>query len=252
MKRLALVLVGFLFSNSATILHAQTSQHRDIGAVAVAGSAANYGTSGFTITASGADIWGTADEFHYLYFSLTGDMELIAEVTGIQFTDGWAKAGLMARETLDANSRNIMVFAIPQSYSGFQWRAVTGGSSDYTPGGTINFPSWLRFVRSGNTFSGYQSADGNNWTLIGSTTVALPSTLWVGLAVTSHKDGTLCTATFDNVTHIQMPVAAEAQRCRARQQPVRRSPRGPIRSRLTWTDNATDENVLTSNVRPMA
>src|SRR3954447_21796617 len=101
MKTLPFVLVCVFLSALSTTVRAQTvnSQDRDIGAVAVAGSASNNGTAGFTIRASGEDIWGTADEFHYVYFSLDGDMELIARVTGIQFTDSWAKGGLMARES---------------------------------------------------------------------------------------------------------------------------------------------------------
>src|SRR5882762_9502665 len=121
MKPLSLLLpiIVFLTSGLISVADAQTvtSQDRDIGAVGAAGSANNNGSGGFTVTGSGADIWGTADEFHYVYFSLDGDMELIAEVTGIQFTDGWAKGGLMARESLDANSRNFMVLVTPQNLS---------------------------------------------------------------------------------------------------------------------------------------
>src|SRR5213083_602528 len=162
---LLLPIIVFLTSGLISVADAQvvSSQDRDIGAVAVAGSASNNGTGGFTVTASGADIWGTADEFHYVYVSLTGDMEMVTRVTGVQFTDGWAKAGLMARETLDANSRNLMVFLTPQNLSGFQWRAATGGSSSYYDGGSAGLPYWLKLVRSGNTFSGYRAADGVNW-----------------------------------------------------------------------------------------
>src|SRR3954471_19709494 len=112
MKPSFLLLSVVLFSivGVTSLADAQTvnSQDRDIGAVAVAGSASNNGNGGFTVTGSGADIWGTADEFHYVYFSINGDMELVARVTGVDFTDGWAKAGLMARENLNANSRNVM------------------------------------------------------------------------------------------------------------------------------------------------
>src|SRR3954466_273579 len=205
MKSLGFILVAVFFFRTFTVAQGQilNSQDRDIGAIAVAGSASNSGASGFTIHASGEDIWGTADEFHSVYFTLDGDMQLIAEVTGIDFTDSWAKGGLMARETLDANSRNVMVFVSPAGHVGLQGRLATGGTTDYTPGvQPVGFPYWLKLVRSGNTFSGYQSADGNNWTLIGTATVTLPSTLYVGLAVTAHHDGMLCTATFDNVTHI--------------------------------------------------
>src|SRR6185436_7355270 len=129
--RTVLLFASSLIYTSVAIGASQfTSQNRDIGAVAVAGSAtSDNGT--FTIEASGEDIWGTADEFHYVYVQLSGDMQIIARVTGVKFTDGWAKAGLMARETLDANSRNFMVFVTPQNLSGIQWRGATGGNTDY-------------------------------------------------------------------------------------------------------------------------
>src|SRR5438552_13429182 len=110
MKPLSFLLVGIFISSltalsdvlqadavesaAATDAQVVSSQDRDIGAVAVAGSASNNGTGAFTVTASGADIWGTADEFHYVYFSIAGDIELVARVTGEEFTDGCANAGL--------------------------------------------------------------------------------------------------------------------------------------------------------------
>lgn len=240
---LLLSVLVLLTSGLISVADAQTvnSQDRDIGAVGAAGSASNNGSGGFTVTGSGADIWGTADEFHYVYFQVNGDFEISGRVTGIDFTDGWAKGGLMARESLDANSRNIMVFAIPQNYDGLQWRAVTGGSSAYTPGEAISFPHWLKLVRSGNTFSGYRSADGNNWTLIGSTTIALPSSLYVGLAVTSHHDGTLCTAHFDNVTENSSGGGGGTSGVPAAPTGLTATPYSSTEVLLSWTDNANDE-----------
>ena len=116
-----------------------TSQDRDIGAVSAAGSASNNGSGGFTVRGSGEDIWGTADEFHYVYFQVTGDVEIIARVTGIDFTDGWAKAGLMARASLDANSPNFMAFFTPAYYSGVQWRFRAGETSSYVGGSPSSF-----------------------------------------------------------------------------------------------------------------
>ena len=231
-----------------SVADAQTvnSQDRDIGAVGAAGSASNNGSGGFTVTGSGADIWGTADEFHFVYVQLSGDMQIVARVTGVEYTDGWAKAGLMARESLDANSRNFMVFITPQLLSGIQWRDTTGGGSTYVPGGDAALPHWLKLVRAGNTLAGYRSVDGVNWTPLGSTAIALPSTLYVGMAVTSHKDGTLCTATFDNVTQSSggggggggagTPAAPSNLTAAAL---------SSNSIKLIWTDNATNENVIT-------
>ena len=54
-------------------------------------------------------------------------------------------------------------------------------------------------VRSGNTFTGYRSADGVIWMQQGVATNFMLSTVYAGLAVTSHNTASLCAATFDGV-----------------------------------------------------
>jgi hypothetical protein len=54
-------------------------------------------------------------------------------------------------------------------------------------------------VRSGSSFSAYVSTNGTTWTLVGTDTIGMGSTIYVGVAVGSHTNATLCTATFDNV-----------------------------------------------------
>jgi hypothetical protein len=59
----------------------------------------------------------------------------------------------------------------------------------------------VRLTRTNTTFTAYNSADGVNWTLIQSATLALTNTVYyVGLAVTAHDDGAISAVTFDNVT----------------------------------------------------
>jgi hypothetical protein len=35
----------------------------------------------FTVSGAGADIWGTADSFHFAYTALNGDGQIVARVT---------------------------------------------------------------------------------------------------------------------------------------------------------------------------
>jgi hypothetical protein len=60
-------------------------------------------------------------------------------------------------------------------------------------------PYWVQLVRSENTFRGFTSADGVNWTQVGSITVTMTSSVTAGLAVTSHRNTALNKSTFDNV-----------------------------------------------------
>ena len=170
----------------------------DIGAVGVPGNA-TYQDGTFTINGAGADIWGTADAFRYVYQPLTGDGQIVARVAAQQNTNIWAKGGVMIRETLAANSSHALMALTPGIGAAFQRRLVTGGLSVNTTGPRVAVPYWVKLVRSGNTFSGYVSSDGENWIQVGSDTIAMAGTVYVGLAVTSHNKAALCAATMDGV-----------------------------------------------------
>ena len=58
----------------------------------------------------------------------------------------------------------------------------------------------MKLVRSGSTITGYESADGTTWTLVGSDTFVMDTTVFVGLGVSSHVAGTNASATFDQVS----------------------------------------------------
>jgi hypothetical protein len=62
---------------------------------------------------------------------------------------------------------------------------------------------WVRVVRTGDLLQAYRSLDGANWTLIGSETMAMASTVYVGLAASSQSTTATTTAVFDNVRIVQ-------------------------------------------------
>ena len=174
--------------------------HADVGAVPFAGNAtAANGT--FSVTGSGADVWGTADAFHYAYRTLTGDGTIIARVTTIpQGINAWVKAGVMIRETLNAGSAQAFMLASASKGMAFQRRGATGGTSTSTSGSLSAAPRWVKLARNGDLFSAYESADGINWTLVGSDSIPMGPKVLVGLAVTSHTTAAAATCTFDSVT----------------------------------------------------
>ena len=167
----------------------------DVGAVGATGSASGSGGS-FTIAGAGADVWGSADAFRYVYRTLTGDGTIVAEVTSEQYVANWTKAGVMMRETLDPGSRQAFMLVSPGKGTAFQRRVDTGGLSTSTPGPFMAAPYFVKLTRSGTTITAFASPDGANWTTVGSDTLAMASTIYVGLAVSSHVYGTLATATF--------------------------------------------------------
>ncbi len=179
---------------------------RDIGAVGAAGSATVSGSI-VTVTGSGADIWGTADEFHLISQTYAqgpeDDFDFTARVTGVQNVNQWTKAGLMVRTHLGAGAAHASVFVTPTRAKGvaFQRRRVEGAPSVHTSGPALTAPLWLKLIaRDGNVRAYYRTETGP-WIFIGEDNVKLlGDTLEVGLAVSSHADGTRATATFDNVS----------------------------------------------------
>jgi len=173
--------------------------NEDIGDVGAAGNAIPS-DSNWVIEASGADIWNTTDEFHFVYQPLSGNGQIIARVVSVENTNSWAKAGVMIRETLDGDSTHAMMVVTPGNGTAFQRRTTTGGSSDHTAGSYVTAPYWVRLVRNGNTLTGYESPDGFAWTQVDSVSINMATDVYIGLAVTSHNDGTLCTAEIDNIS----------------------------------------------------
>jgi hypothetical protein len=174
-------------------------QQQDIGNTGSTGSG-SYSNGAFTESGSGTDIWGNADGLHYIYQPLSGDGTIIAHVNTVQNTDGWAKAGVMIRESLDANATFADTIITPANGTAFQRRTATGGSSVHTGGPNVAAPYWVKLVRSGNTFISSVSSDGSSWTQVGTDTITMASSVYIGLAVTAHNYGTLNTSTFDQVS----------------------------------------------------
>jgi hypothetical protein len=168
----------------------------------------------YTLTASGTDIWDTADEFHYAFKQLTGVGSIIAKVESVEHTNPWAKAGVMIRETLDPGSKFVAVYITPTNADGtptqgcrFQGRTSTNGSatsdSSVATAGqrAVTSPYWIKLERdTSGSFRGYYSSDGSTWTpLIWKPGVSMDSNVYIGLALTSLDADLTCEAVFSGV-----------------------------------------------------
>jgi fibronectin type 3 domain-containing protein/regulation of enolase protein 1 (concanavalin A-like superfamily) len=170
----------------------------DIGAVGVTGSA-TYTNGLFTVKGSGADIWGTGDEFRYVYQPGSGDCSIQAKVLTVQNTHSQAKAGVMIRETLNTNSTMAMVEITPSADMEYIWRTTTGASAASKVVSGIGAPNWVKVTRTGNSFVGYYSTNGTAWTVLATNTITMATNVYIGLPVCAHNNTTTCTATFTNV-----------------------------------------------------
>jgi regulation of enolase protein 1 (concanavalin A-like superfamily) len=171
---------------------------QDIGNVGVSGNATLSGST-WVVNGAGADVWDTADSFHFVYKALTGDGQLIARVATLtNTTSPFAKAGVMIRQTLDPGSPEAFGDFNPGNTFEYLSRSTASGTTTYNGGTAIGVPNWVKVVRSGSNVTIYHSTDGMNWSSNG--TIAFPTgSAYIGFAVCSHDTGNLATATFDNV-----------------------------------------------------
>lgn len=146
-------------------------------------------TNGFRLSLLGGDIGQSSDQLTLAYQRRTGDFDVQVRVQSLDLTDPWAKAGLMARETLETNSTFAASLATPSiSGSVFAFRSTTGGASATSGFLPVNYPNtWVRLQRVGNIFTGLGSMDGLNWTILGSTTIAMSNSVYLGLTVGSRN-----------------------------------------------------------------
>jgi hypothetical protein len=182
------------------VAHAQQWTSTDVGTVGLSGSAVNSAAS-WTMHGSGADIWGANDAFQFLHRPANRSGFIVARIANLQAANGFAKAGIMLRASVDANAATAILDVKPDGSIEFMTRAATGASMQYIDGTADHgWPVWLRLGWTSGTVIASTSTDGGRWTVLCSTEVALPLTPEAGVAVTSHDDSQLATATVDHLT----------------------------------------------------
>ena len=170
----------------------------DIGDVETAGSV-KFDDGVYTVAGSGDDIRRRDDSFQFAYQQISGDVDIIAQVTSQTRTSSRAKAGVMIRGSLNDSALHATMAATPSRRAYLISRTEAGENSDEVRA-DAEVPVWVRLVRQGDTLTGYVSEDGATWEEVDSVQVDLPDEVYVGLAVTSRRNGEVSTATFENVS----------------------------------------------------
>jgi len=170
----------------------------DVGQVGVDGTA-SYADGVFTVTGSGTNLFGTTEAMHFAYQQLSGDGTIVARLQSLSST--FAEAGVMIRESLDAQAKSIAVVNLTGlAYQLFRAiPAIQDGTQ--TRGPSESVPYWMKIVRTGNTFYTYASPDGNSWTSVGGpVAIDMAHTVYIGLLESSASTSSTYTAGFDNVS----------------------------------------------------
>ena len=133
--------------------------------------------------------------------SLTGQTLIGPNQTAPGGLQPWSKAGIIIKENTSQGSAYAAMMVTGSNGVRMQWDYVND-----TPGLTgsvsASSPRWLRLVRDGGTITGYDSADGTHWTLVGTATLpGLTSTVQAGLFAAGSGDtfNTLATGVFGHI-----------------------------------------------------
>jgi hypothetical protein len=173
-------------------------KNQDIGNPGQPGSASSSGNA-YTLKGSGADIWNDKDSLHFAYQIAPKNFKMTARVTAPSKTNDWAKSGLMLRNGLEPNSGNAMIALLAKGRDRFQSRASNGAVTISPADNDSPLQAYLRLERQDNLVIGSSSTDGKTWVERGRVTMTLSANPVVGLALTSHDDAQLSTATFSEV-----------------------------------------------------
>jgi hypothetical protein len=182
-------------------------QTQDIGAPLVKGFTDIDATGRWTLKGSGDDIFGNADNFQFAYQSVRGDASLSARFLSLSGPNPeWTKVGLMIRENGAPGSPNLnytMTSGHGLHTTARYWpNEHTGNLLIVGPSNSRRNNLYMRLQRVGQEIAGFYSADGQIWTQAGFSPQTLPTLkeeALIGLAVTSHADGSVATGRYDNV-----------------------------------------------------
>ncbi|MGK7397019.1 MAG: biopolymer transporter TolR [Candidatus Cyclobacteriaceae bacterium M3_2C_046] len=211
MKKNILTLFIFLFNFIQVMAQpvGMFSGHTDVGQVSRPGYFKyDPGLQQYYLAASGANIWGTSDQMHFAWKKMTGDFMITADLALVgEGGDPHKKAGLMIRQSLDADAPYADAILHGDGLTSLQYRQQKGGETAEVNDPEIHHATTLRIERKGDLFTVYAAKDGKPLQKIGSMQVILEGPLYAGLAVSAHQEDGFEQAIFSNV-QITIPVEA--------------------------------------------
>ena len=153
----------------------------------------------YRITAGGANMWGTRDDFFFVWKKLTGDVAITATVKILSPGNNHRKVGLIVRQDLEPGSVYGDAVVHGDGMTALQWREKPGDVTR-TVHFPINGPTRVRIERRKNRIILFAGKAGGPLTEMGDTELAPFSPVYAGLGVCAHDDKAEVTALFSDVT----------------------------------------------------
>lgn len=151
----------------------------------------------YHLKAGGINMWSNHDQFHFLFKRIKGDFSLSATVKFLgKGVDPHRKLGVMARNSLDPKSEYVDACVHGDGLTSLQYRASEGGLTEQMVLSSV--PIHIEFERSGNKFTFYAAAQGENYKTVRKELI-LNEDVFVGLFLCSHNAEVTEEAIFSNV-----------------------------------------------------
>ena len=189
---------------TAPISVGQFDQQCDIGAVQIPGSAVYDGVQQeYLVQSSGTNMWGNADEFHFVWKRVRGDfiVQTMAEFVG-EGAESHRKLGVIVRASLDPRSPHINACRHGDGLTSLQFRRGEGGTTEEKRL-EIRGPDIIQLARKDGVYTMSVAHFGEMLVSQSISDVVLGDEVYVGLYVCSHNNGVSEKAVFRNVRLIR-------------------------------------------------
>jgi hypothetical protein len=180
----------------------------DIGNGKMRGNAEFIG-SVVRLYSGGRSVVEAEDACHFVYKPVTGDSEIVTRVLQVQRAGARARAGIMMREGLEPNAKNVSLVLTAGEGGQFTWRDQAGAVAQMSTRPDLAAPYYIKLRRDGDTFTGFKSVNGRNWTMLYQVSVPMHQEIYVGLAAAGFGEEFVSRAMLDNFREApSLPVTA--------------------------------------------
>lgn len=155
-------------------------------------------TQEYELTGAGANMWGTEDQFHFLYKQIKGDFMVRATVRfeGAGHHEH-RKLGIMCRNDLTKGSPYVDACVHGDRLTSLQYRTASGGETSELVLSAY-YPTEIALERKGNQFIFSTARFGENYRSV-QQNIALEEEVFLGLFICSHDEQVTESAIFSNV-----------------------------------------------------